>query len=401
MRSDRFSYLEDILAGRTQTWIQAQNERTAAALEQDPRFQTYYRQLLSSVDAHGALGNADSVWTLSGSWVYQVWSDSERHPKGIWRRTTLRSLLAARPRWQILLDLDHLSESDGRPWILRFVQFAPNGHRCMLGLSDGGSMTLQWREFDVEAREFPDDGFRLPKALGANVAWWSNDSLLVATDTGAGSIADTGFPMVVRKWDRKRSVDTAPIILKGRHDGPSLVGVWSQDDSAATGKSATGKSRRNRTVVISGSDYDWWQYSPAGKLQRMTLPPVSSPPVTFAGRYVFRAPSNSDWTVGDTHWAAGSLLSIPVQEIGRKNPTVEKVFELLAGEVLLGTPAVVKGGMVALTTNAGSVSARRVRLVRGHWEADPIPLPAGLIRETMSDAGYGSDFVTLENDLLP
>ena len=396
MPNDAFSYLEDGSYEGTQNWVRAQNERTASAIESDPRFSTYYRQVLASIDAQGALGNQDSLWALADGWAYQLWSDAERHPKGIWRRTRLRALLASRPKWQNLLDVDFLAESDGRPWTLLSVRFAPNGHRCMLGLSDGGSMTIQWREFDVDVPEFPADGFRVPETQGSNVAWWNDDTLFVAAESGAGSLADNGFPIVVRKWRRRRPPETAEIILKGRRDGPSFVSLWPQYDPATVGG-----PRRNRTIVIGGTDYDWWQYGSAGKLQRMTLPPVTSAPTMFERQYVFSTSAQTDWTVGGITWKAGSLLSIPVAEIGRKAPAVQRVLELPDGEAVMGLPVAVKGGLVVFTTNAGNVSARRVRLVRGRWQAERIPIPPGLIREAMSDAAYGSMFVTLQSDLLP
>jgi hypothetical protein len=59
--------------------------------------------------------------------------------------------------------------------------------RCLLYLSRGGADANQMREFDVNAKAFLPNGFALPEAK-QSLAWVDENTLLVATDFGPGSM---------------------------------------------------------------------------------------------------------------------------------------------------------------------------------------------------------------------
>lgn len=41
----------------------------------------------------------------------------EKHVQGIWRRCSLEEYRKAEPEWELVLDLDALSEADGVSWV--------------------------------------------------------------------------------------------------------------------------------------------------------------------------------------------------------------------------------------------------------------------------------------------
>ena len=66
--------------------------------------------------------------------------------------------------------------------------------RCLLSLSPGGSDAATVREFSLRKKAFitaADGGFVLASAK-SDVCWHGPDELLVGTDTGDGSMTDSG-----------------------------------------------------------------------------------------------------------------------------------------------------------------------------------------------------------------
>jgi hypothetical protein len=65
--------------------------------------------------------------------------------------------------------------------------------------------------FDVTKKAFVDGGFVLPEAK-SRVGWRDINSLFVATDFGPGSLTRSGYPRIVKEWQRGTAIaDAAPI----------------------------------------------------------------------------------------------------------------------------------------------------------------------------------------------
>ena len=153
--------------------------RTLAGLREHAVFDSIYRASLEILESEDKI----EYPTLRGDWIYNFWQDAE-HERGIWRRAAVDSYLSSEPRWEILLDMDALSEEEGVPWAFHGAEcLAPEFRRCLVSLSRGGSDASEIREFDVESRSFVKGGFFLPEAK-SSVAWRGPDELLVTTDFG-------------------------------------------------------------------------------------------------------------------------------------------------------------------------------------------------------------------------
>ena len=100
----------------------------------------------------------------------------------------------------------------------------PGLKRALVKLSRDGADATVVREFDVEARTFVEDGFRLPEAK-SSVSWIDEDHLFVGTDTGPGSLTASGYPRTVRRWRRGTPLAEAPLAFEGAHEDVSVV-VW-------------------------------------------------------------------------------------------------------------------------------------------------------------------------------
>ena len=194
---DPFLWLEDVEGDKALEWVRAQNDRSLGELTKDERYQGFY-------DAAVAIAEDKSripMGTLRDGWLYNFWQD-ETNVRGLWRRATLDSYKTATPQWQTLLDVDALATSEGRNWVFKGVTcLPPQGHLCLVELSDGGKDASVRREFNVETRAFVENGFSLPEAK-SEVEWKDANTLLVGTDWGPGTLTESGYPFVVKQWAR-------------------------------------------------------------------------------------------------------------------------------------------------------------------------------------------------------
>ncbi|AJK67903.1 prolyl oligopeptidase family serine peptidase [Corynebacterium marinum] len=158
-------------------------------------------------------------------WLYNFWRDAE-HVRGLWRRTTLTSYLSDSPEWEVLVDVDKLAADEDENWVWKGAHVrAPDYDLALVRLSRGGADATVVREFDLAARKFVTaDPFELPEAK-TDVSWIDADTLLVGTDTGAGSLTSSGYPAQVRVWRRGTELLDAPVYTAGRHEDVA-VGAW-------------------------------------------------------------------------------------------------------------------------------------------------------------------------------
>ena len=175
--TDPYLWLEDVHGARAMAWVKAENAKTAAVLEKDPRWDGIYKASLAMAQAKDRLTYVNYI----GGELYNFWEDSA-HVRGIWRKTTLESFRTASPKWTTVLDLDALAKAEKANWVFHgYTCQQPAEKRCLIDLSDGGEDASTIREFDLATRSFVKDGFYLPKGK-QRVAWTSQDTILVAAN---------------------------------------------------------------------------------------------------------------------------------------------------------------------------------------------------------------------------
>jgi prolyl oligopeptidase len=88
----------------------------------------------------------------------------------------------------------------------------PPGHeRALVRLSRGGSDAVVLREFDLQARAFVADGFRLEQAK-SGAAWLDRDTLLLSSAIGGET--RSGYARTVRLWQRGQAWDALPPVFE-------------------------------------------------------------------------------------------------------------------------------------------------------------------------------------------
>lgn len=210
MTDDPYLWLEDVQGEPALAWVRARNAEAEAVLTTLPRYAQARAAILDALDSK------DQVpWIARrGAHVYNFWRDAA-HPRGLWRRTTLDDYRRAEPAWELVLDLDALAAAEGENWVWAgATALGPAYRRCLVSLSRGGADATVVREFDLVERRFVDGGFALPEAKTA-VTWRDEDHLYVGTDTGPGSLTDSGYPRTVRLWRRGTPLAAAPVVFEG------------------------------------------------------------------------------------------------------------------------------------------------------------------------------------------
>ena len=287
---DPYLWLEDVLGERALAWVRERNAQSQPLLTSRPEYAPIRNQLLEVLNARDRIPYV----TRRGDWLYNFWQD-EAHPRGLWRRTTLDEYRKPQPQWQLLLDLDALAQAEGENWVWGSpVCLGPGYRRCLLQLSRGGADAKVVREFDIEERRFVVDGFSLPEAK-SDIEWIDDDAVYVATDFGPGSMTDSGYPRVVKRWHRGTPLDTAQTVFEGQPQDVS-AGVWVDRTPGY-----------ERTVFVRSLDFYHRQVL---LLQGEALVPLHVPgdAMVHFMRDSMLLWLRSDFAAGGTIFPAGSLL---------------------------------------------------------------------------------------------
>lgn len=295
--------LEQVDGAEAMAFVAEENRKSLATLTGDPRYETF------RAEAQAILTATDRIPSPSflGDGVGNFWQDAT-NPKGVWRRTTLKSYRTATPQWETLLDIDALSKAEGKDWVFKGADcLAPDETRCLINLSDGGKDAVVVREFDLTTKRFVDGGFNLPEGKH-RIEWLDRDTLLVATDFGPGSLTESGYPFIVKTLKRGQTLAQAVEDYRGdASDGGYGV-------SPAVYRDKTGRV----TAVIITRPLDTfrsetWMMAHDGSTVKLALPDRVS---VFGAQGGLLIVSNDEaWTFNGLAYKPGSLLSIPLNHL--------------------------------------------------------------------------------------
>ena len=362
---DPYLWLEDVQGERALAWVRARNAESRQVLTQHPRFAAMrdgFRQILDSRDKI-------PYFVRRGDALYNFWRDADQ-PRGLWRRTTLAEFEKAQPAWDTVLDLDALAKAEGENWVWAGATcLGPSHERCLLKLSRGGADASVVREFNTVAKRFVADGFTLPEAK-TDIVWIDADTVYVGSDFGPGSLTDSGYPRLIKRWRRGQPLSQATLVFAG------------QAQDVAAGVSVDPTPGYRRTVFSRATDfYNSQQFILAGeRLQQINIPSDAS--ISFwRDRALLQL--RSDWAAGGQRWLAGSLLVGDAKAIlgaadGAAMPPLQALFTPTATRSLAGYSHTASQLLVAVLDKvAGRLEAWRPEGPKGseRWLRRDIPAP--------------------------
>jgi len=372
MTDDPYLWLEDVAGDEALDWVRAQNEPTLAELG-GAQFERMRTEALEVLDTDARIPYV----RRRGEYLYNFWRDAA-NPRGLWRRTTLDSYRTDSPDWDVLIDVDALGRADDEKWVWAGATvIEPEFTRALVDLSRGGSDAVIVREFDMETREFITDGFELPEAK-SQIGWEEPDTVLVGTDFGDGSLTESGYPRIVKRWHRGTPLSDAETIFEG----------------SPTDVSATGYADRTpgfeRTFV--GRSLDFWnreRWELRGpELIRIDVPTDLSSMLIH--REWLLIDLRTDWFVGATMYRAGSLLAAKYDEFLSGTSELQIVFEP-DEHTCMHQYAWTRDRLLLVTL--ADVASRVEIVTPGTWQREPVSgIPAATNTVIVAADDTGDEF---------
>jgi prolyl oligopeptidase len=287
---DPYLWLEDVQGDRALAWVRERNAQAERELQAVPGHDERRRAILDVLDSQARI----PAVTRRGAWLYNLWQDAA-NPRGLWRRTTLAAYRQPDPAWETVLDLDALGKAEGENWVWGGSQvLGPEYRRALLMLSRGGADAKVVREFDLVDKRFVDGGFFVPEAK-TEVHWIDADSVYIGSDFGPGSLTDSGYPRVIRRWRRGQALAEAPTVFEGERGDV---------DAFAFVDRTPGFERQGFGRYVGFFESRLWLLQD-GRLVEIDKPLDAS--LTFwRDRLLLQL--RSDWAVAAQRWPGGSLL---------------------------------------------------------------------------------------------
>lgn len=308
--TDPYLWLEDVTGEKAIEWVKARNAKSQAKMEADPQFNSLREDLLAILDSDARI----PFVSKQGDFYYNFWRD-KKNERGLWRRTTLEQYKKAQPEWEVILDLDALGKAENENWVWKGANLLrPDYKRALITLSRGGADADVTREFDMDKKEFIKDGFSRPEAKGG-MSWIDKDNVFVMTDFGPGSMTESGYPRIAKKWKRGTPLESAEIVYEGKSEDMSISAI--HDDSP-------GFERNFVSRNLAFYNDELYLLDNNSKLIKIDVPNSASKSVFHQYLSIeLRKP----WEVGGKTYPAGALLMANFEAFLKGDRNLEMVFE--------------------------------------------------------------------------
>ena len=306
---DPYLWLEEVQGDKALAWVRERNALSTALLQAQPVFADNRAKVL------GVLNNRDQIpgVTRRGDYLYNFWRDA-KNPRGLWRRTTLEEYRKLLPKWDVLLDLDALGKAENENWVWGGSDcLAPDYNRCLISMSRGGADAKVTREFDIAQREFVKDGFNLPEAK-SQLDWVDIHTVYVGTDFGPGSMTQSGYARVIKRWKRGTPVSEAQLMYEGKES--DVAAFATVDKTPGFERTIFGRSTDFYNTEIN--------LLVDGKLLKIDKPNDAS--LSWQREWAFLL-LKSEFTVAERTYKSGSLLAIKFDALIRGERSFELLFE--------------------------------------------------------------------------
>jgi prolyl oligopeptidase len=383
---DPYLWLEGVDDPKALDWVRAENTSTAERLATRPLFDELHAEAKTVLNAASRLPEVRQ----EGDWLYNFWRD-EKNPRGMFRRTTLAQFATEKPEWEVVIDIDALSAEENQQWVFKGMDcLKTQPQHCMVSLSPGGGDAVVSREFNAIDKTFVKDGFYLPLAKGGT-NWIDADTVFVATDFGEGSMTDSGYPRIVKRWRRGTPLEAAEVVYEGD--------VKSVSSFAYRLRSTGG----DIDLVRDGKTF-WeaqnYQFTDGG-LKHLELPLTATINGAFQGRLIISL--KEDWTrAGITYPQGAVLIADPTALHADGNGAIDVLVEADSTTIV---QAVDTTDSTILVTVLDNVRGRIYRFSpgpEGRWEKSLVDFPDnGSLKITSSDDSSGNFFAHYESFTTP
>ncbi|HKH51217.1 MAG TPA: prolyl oligopeptidase family serine peptidase, partial [Mycobacterium sp.] len=350
MDEDPYLWLEDITGDDALDWVRKHNDPTLSELTGE-RFEQMRAEALEVLDTDARIPYV----RRRGEYLYNFWRD-EQNPRGLWRRTTLDSYGTEEPEWDVVLDIDELARRDDENWVWAGADvIEPDYSLALISLSRGGSDAAIVREFDMRTREFVTGGFELPEAK-TRITWEDENTVLLGTDFGEGSLTESGYPRLVKRWHRGQPLDDAETVFSGA--STDVVAAASVDRTPGFERTMLGRA----LDFFNDENYELR----GAELIRIDAPTDSG--VSVHRKWIL-IELRTDWYTGGAEYVAGSLLAADFNEFLAGTAQLKVVFKPDA-HTALNHYSWTRDKLVMVTL--ADVASRVEIVTPGSWQREPV-----------------------------
>ncbi|WP_395077224.1 prolyl oligopeptidase family serine peptidase, partial [Hyphococcus sp.] len=237
----------------------------------------------------------------------------------------------------------------------------------------------------TETKEFVQAGFALPEAK-SRLAWLDANTLLIGTDTGEGSLTDSGYPRRVQKLGRRSAMQTAPILFEGEVTDVSTDPTVYHDG---------GDAHVFVVRAVSFFEYEYYYAKNDGELALLPVPLNANLEGVLDGRAIFRL--RESWKYRGKTYPLGSVVAY---DLAKKR--AELVMAASPSQSITDASVGKSGLVVRYLDDVSGAAARLTRDKKGKWNREAIALPEnGVV--TIVSAGGGTDdaIISFESLTIP
>jgi prolyl oligopeptidase len=378
---DEFGWLEEVQGEKPLGFVKELNAQTEKSLQALPSFKRNEAEIKKIVLAKDRIPRVAEM----GKYLYNFWQD-DKAVRGLWRRTTIAEYKKKNPRWETILDLDKLAKNEKENWVYKgYTCLPPEYARCLLMLSRGGKDAKVTREFDLTTKSFVKDGF-VTKEAKSDISWMDENTVMIGTDFGPGSLTSSGYPRILKVWKRGTPLEQATTVLEGKESDVSVAGT-----TYFLPKGKMTVVSRNMTFY---SD-ETYELTADMKLKKLPKPDDAFGYTWINGRHILSL--RSDWKVRGETFKAGSVIALPMMEGGQPQLIFAPNDKQSVAAVVIMKDALL---INYLDTIEGKIA--RAHLQGDVWKVEDLPFPdKGDLSVASSDAYSDSILVSFENFLTP
>jgi prolyl oligopeptidase len=355
--ADPYLWLEEVQGERALAWVRERNVESEQQLQAEPGFEALRGRIRASLDSKEQIPYVQR----QAGWLYNLWKDAS-NPRGLWRRTTLAEYRKREPAWETVLDIDALGRAEKENWVWAGAScLGPEYRRCLVSLSRGGADAHVIREFDTVDKAFVAGGFSLPEAKGS-VEWIDIDHVFVSTDFGPGSMTESGYPRIVKRWQRGLPLSTARTVFEG--EVKDVYAYASVDKTPGF----------ERIVLARALDFYNLRMS---LLEGDKLVPIDKPSDAQLSFWRDRVliELRSDWKLGETTWPRGSLLVGDAAAYLKGQRKLQALFTPTATRSLSGMTTTRTSLLLTISDNVAS-KLEEWKPENGRWTRREVQAPA-------------------------
>ena len=382
--TDAYLWLEEIEGEKALNWVEDKNKAALAVLKAQPMFEETYQKVLEILNSDERIAYPQ----IRGKYIYNFWQDGNNE-RGIWRRTTLKEYLRPSPKWEILLDIDKLCQDEGELWVYQWAAgLYPDYSRYVVYLSRGGSDARVGREFDASSKQFVKDGFNLPEAKGY-LSWKDPNTVYVQTDFGEGSLTESGYPRIAKRWKRGTPLSQAQTIFEGE----------TTDVSAGCYVINT-PERQYEVIGRAMTFYTSHVYViEDGRHIKLDIPEDADFGRFFKNQMLVRL--KSDWTKGPRTYKQGSLISIDYDKYLQGDRTFTVIVEPNERSNIISFANTRNLFLVGMLNNVRT-ELYKYRFENGGWRREKVDVPElGTLSIIATDEQSDQYFVSYAGFLTP